>query len=242
MNDILNHNKYLEESGGNIFFIQALLCNAVVTKHSNILEIGCGTGVFGEYFLTITQAKLIGLEQSLVRAKIASDRIKCIYVPNGNIPKELGTFDLIYCQAVLPLIDNKIQFYKMTNHHLKEGGTFCSYIPSIEDIITKPLYRFIPLDAEGSIGRYQSIEENIKLMYNAGFNEVSTIRIPLGSVWLNDYYVFKHWDGYFSNSKKIGNNERRTKSLKKMQTSLNTLSDYGITCHYKFERTMLIGK
>ena len=242
MNGFLNHNKYLEENGGNLLFAQALLHNAMVTKRSRILEIGCGTGIFGEYFAAITQAKFIGLEQSLTMAQIARERIKCIYVPNGIIPHKIGLFDLIYCQAVLPLIDNKDHFYKMISHHLEGGGVFSSYLPSIEDIIAKPLHNFIPLVAESSISRYQSMGKNINLLYNAGFNKVKTLRISLGSVWLNEYYISKHRDGYFSNAKKISINERRAKSLMKMQTSLNTLSDYGITSHYEFERTMIIAQ
>ena len=239
-NNFYYHNKYIEEYGGNLLFLNELINTIQFTPNPKILDIGCGTGTLAQYLSF--QAEIIGIEKSRKRSAIASQKIQCFYSRKGNIPQQIGPFDLIYCKEVLPSVRNKLKFFKSIRYNLKKSGTFCTYLPHKKDIVTKPLYRFTPSDTPSAISTYGSISNNVRLLKDAGFTHITKIRIPLGSVWLNENYVVKHWDGYFSNAEEQRVNKKRISGLNKMLMSINTLLNSGITVHYEFERTLLIAK
>lgn len=234
-----DRSRYLEENGGNLLFINALINTIQFTPNSKILDIGCGTGTLGQYLSF--HAEIIGTEKSRKRSKIANQKIQCLYCAGETIPSKIGPFDLIYCKEVLPSINNKLIFFKTIRNRLRAEGKFCTYLPDKNDIIKKPLYRFLPYDLESSIKRYGSVETNVKLLKEAGFSQVRTMRIPLGNVWLNPDYANKHRDGFFSNADKKYMKERIL-GLNNMITMINALMDYGISIHYDFERTLLIAQ
>ena len=147
-------NRYLEENGGNLLFLNALMNTIKSTLNSKVLDIGCGTGTLGQYLSF--RAEIIGTEKSRMRSKIANQKIQCLYCAGETIPSRIGTFDLIYCKEVLPSINNKLIFFKTIRKRLRAEGIFCTYIPDMNDIIEKPLYRFLPYDIDSSIKRYGS--------------------------------------------------------------------------------------
>jgi 2-polyprenyl-3-methyl-5-hydroxy-6-metoxy-1,4-benzoquinol methylase len=233
---------HLEERGGNLLFLQALLTEVNLNRHSRILEIGCGTGVLAEYLGVLTGAEILGTELSEESARIANQRISCYHCPTGELPSNIGYFDLIFCKDVLPTIEDKRWFFKAIRSLLKPQGTFCTYMPNDIDFLTKPLFRFIPGSLSASQACYGSIAETIELLSECGFRQTQTFRISLGTVPMDERYVHKHWDGYFSNSDLPEMSEGRIHGLNTLLGKLKILLDFGILAHYKWERTMLVAR
>lgn len=235
----ISNNKYLDEYGGNLLFLNELLNIIKNISNPKVLDIGCGNGTLA-HFLSLN-AEIVGIEKSKERYITTQKKIQCLYNRDGNIPNDIGSFDLIYCKEVLPSIKDKRRFYISIYMNLNENGVFCTYLPEKQDIIDKPLYRFVSLDKASANASYKGISNNIKLLEKAGFVDIKTVRIPLGSIWINENYAFKHWNGFFNNFERELINERKS-GLKKMISSINSLLYEGITIHYEFERTMLIAR
>lgn len=233
---------YLEESGGNLIFLNALLNSYEISSNSRILDIGCGTGVMAEFISKITGANIFGTEISKKLVEYANSRIECIYSPNGTIPNDLGKFDLIYCKDVLPSIQDKKSFYRMVFSHLKKGGVFCTYMPEYSDHINKPLFKFIKGSFNASRKCYGRVTENLDFIKEAGFKHVTKYRIPLGSVSLDARYASIHYDGYFSNTEKPNYFNQRVNGLSRLIKNVEIINEFGLAINYEFERTMLIAK
>jgi SAM-dependent methyltransferase len=232
----------LEDRGGNLRFLQAMVAEVPLAHDSKILEIGCGTGALGMFLGAATGAEVYGTERSPELAAIASTRIHCLLCPDGNIPETLDPFDLIYCKDIMMMVDDKRRFYRSVRSHLRDGGTFCTYLPEESDHQRKPLFNFIPCGLETSRLSYGSLEENLKLLKECGFERTSTRRLFLGSVEMNESYARRHWDGYFSNSDLHVYEGERASGLGKLIDILNELEDFGILASYEWERTMVIAR
>ncbi len=232
----------LEERGGNLRFLQAILAEVPLVHDSRILEIGCGTAVLGMFLGAVTGAEIYGTERSLELESIANTRIHCLFCPDGNIPERLEPFDLIYCKDTLMMVNDKQRFYSSVRSHLRDGGAFCTYLPDESDHQRKPLFSFIPCGLETSRFSYGSLEKNLELLKECGFENVFTRRLFLGSVEMDEKYVRRHWDGYFSNSDSHVYEEERAAGLSKLREVLTKLEDFGILVSYEWERTMVIAR
>jgi hypothetical protein len=115
-------------------------------------------------------------------------------------------------------------------------------VPDEHDMMTKPLFKFIPCGLAASRRCYGNIDDNIELLAGCGFTDVRTLRIPLGTVLMDENYVHRHWDGYFSNSNIPAMNHERRAGLSALREGLNTLLDFGIMVHYEWERTMVVAR
>ena len=233
---------YLEESGGNLIFLNAILDSYQISSNSRILDIGCGTGVMAKNIALITGANVFGTEISEKLVELANARIPCKFSSNGDIPPDIGKFNLIYCKDVLPSIQDKKSFYKMVFTHLHKDGIFCTYMPEYADHLNKPLFKFIKGSFKASRKCYGKVTQNIKFMKEAGFKNVTKYRIPLGSVALDERYASIHYDGYFSNTVKPNYFNQRINGLSRLVNDTETANEFGITINYEFERTMLIAR
>lgn len=232
----------LEDTGGNLRFLHALLAEVQLDRTSRVLEIGCGTGALGEFLAAATGAKVYGTERSAELSLIANRRIPCIYYPDGGLPVLDSPLDLIYCKDVLMMIKNKRQFFREVRCRLVKGGAFCTYLPDEGDIETKQLFNFISAGKAESRRCYGTIEGNIALLGECGFEDVRTKRLLLGNIQINETYVHKHWNGFFSNTD-ISTYERERKTgLVNLLDCIQNLDTFGILAHYEWERTMVIAR
>jgi SAM-dependent methyltransferase len=232
----------LEERGGNLRFLQAVLAHISLTNGSKVLEIGCGTGVLGEFVGAVTGATVYGTERSARLALLASRRIRCIYYPDGSLPVLVGPFDLIYCKDMLMMVDDKRAFFRSVRSRLFSGGAFCTYLPDEADYDAKHLFKFIRCGKEESRRRYGTITDNLALLEECGFKDVKTVRLFLGTVQMNENYVRRHWDGYFSNSDSAVYEGERFAGLSTLWECIDHLEAFGILAHYEWERTMVIAR
>jgi SAM-dependent methyltransferase len=231
--------KYLDEYGGNLLFLNELINITQDILNPRVLDFGCGNGTLA-YFLS-SYSEIVGIEKSKERYDEARRKIRCFYNSHDSIPNDIGFFDLIYCKEVLPSIKDKSKFYNSVYNTLNEKGFFCSYLPEKMDMINKPLYRFISLDKIHKNDSLKGISTNIQILNDVGFTNIKTTRIPLGSLWINENYALKHWNGFFNNFERKFSNDRKD-GLMKMISSINKLLKEGITIHYEFERTMIIAQ
>lgn len=238
----LEREEYLEESGGNLIFLNAIIDSYHFPENSRILDIGCGTGVMAEYVAIITGANVFGTEMSRKLVGIANKRISCIHSPNGEIPNNLGKFDMIYCKDVLPSILDKKSFYKMVFNHLNKNGLFCTYMPEYTDHLNKPLFKFIKGSFRASRECYGKVTQNIKFIKEAGFKHLTKYRIPLGTVVLDERYASIYYDGYFSNTEKTNYLNQRINGLSRLIKNVEITNEFGLVINYEFERTMLVAR
>ena len=204
-----------------------------------MLEIGCGTGILAYYFKKIKEVEIYGTEISKEAHDVAKLRINCIHVKNGNIPKSLNKLDLIYCKDVLPMITEKLLFYKGIYDRLSDKGIFCTYMPSFLDIKNKPILKYIPNSIKRSIESYSSIEDNCNFLTISGFSRIETKEIDLGEVNMDSNYCKKHMDGFFSNTDKEKKTMDRYSKLHHFEQSLSELNLLGINLSYIWKRTLI---
>ena len=233
------HGRYISQYGGNLLFLNKLLNIIEDISNPKVLDIGCGSGILAQYLSVFSN--VMGSEISKERFNEANKNIQCYFEINGNIPKNCGLFDLIYCKEVLPSIKDKLKFFKQIHITLNKNGTFCTYMPDLNDISEKPLFNFLPFSRSTTISSYLSINDNILLLKEAGFTDIKETRISLGSISLNEDYAQKHKDGYFNNSGEEFY-DLRISGLENMMSSTNYLSQAGIHFYYEFERTMIIAQ
>lgn len=231
---------FLEDTGGNLRFLQAILAAVALSPSSRILEIGCGTGALGMLLGAVTGAKIYGTELSAELTAIARTRMHCLHCPQGNIPEIFGVFDLVYCKDMLMMVADKRRFYSSIRCRLRPGGAFCTYFPDEADYFQKPLFSFVPSGLAASRLCYGSLQENLRTLKECGFERIHTERLFLGSVQLNEAYVRRHWDGYFSNSDSSDCENERQSGLRELLDAIKQLEDFGILAHYDWERTMLV--
>lgn len=234
--------RHLERRGGNLRFAQAVLNEVALGGHSAVLEIGCGTGVLAEYIGAAAGIEVVGTELSPEMAEIARRRIRCFHSPDGRPPEGVGPFDLIYCKDVLPEVGDKRSFFQFVRSSLRAGGVFCTYLPTDSDLAGKPLFRLIPCGLVASRASYGSLADVVGTLTQCGFADVRTSRLLLGMVPLDESYVRRHWDGYFSNSEAGALDEERTAGLQSLREVINALADFGILAHYEWERTMVTAR
>jgi SAM-dependent methyltransferase len=237
-----NRADHLEDRGGNLRFLQALLEESQIGRGSRVLEIGCGTGIFASYLATCSGAVVIGTEISLELVRAASLRIPCLHLPGGGVPDTEGPFDLVFCKDVIPMISNKLSFFASIRHRLRRGGKFITYVPSPNDFQEKFLYRFIPGSLRESRSHYGALRDILGMLRESGFTEIRTRRLFLGTVAVNRRYVSKHGDGFFSNTEAEELEEGRLAGLERLQRGIQLLENEGMLLHYEWERTLVVSR
>src|SRR5437762_13397449 len=88
--------KSLDDTGGNLRFLQALLAEVQLDSTSRVLEIGCGTGVLGQFLEAATGAKVYGTERNADLSVIATRRFRCLCYPYGSLPILVSPFNPTY--------------------------------------------------------------------------------------------------------------------------------------------------
>jgi hypothetical protein len=143
---------------------------------------------------------------------------------------------------MLMMVKDKRQFFREVRCRLVKGGAFCTYLPDSGDYEAKQLFKFVPAGKRESQRRYGTIGDILALLAECGFKDLKTARLTLGTVQMNDNYVDRHRDGYFSNSDSAAYDEERKNGLDNMLNCLTQLEKFGVLAHYGWERTMVIAR
>ncbi|HDZ69299.1 MAG TPA: class I SAM-dependent methyltransferase [Phycisphaerales bacterium] len=233
---------HLEEGGSNLRFMHAILQVFKLDQNSRVLEIGCGTGILGKYIASCVGAEVVGTELSASTAQIAGYRLNCYHTLDGELSKELGQFDLVYCKDVLPMIDDKSKFATDICGLLRTKGGFMTYMPNKDDFAEKPLYRHIPGSKSKSIDCYGAVQEFVSNLQQAGFNSVETFRLMLGPMHMDGRYVEKHADGFFNNTNIVQMEKRRRQGLAVLNRLVEDMAATGLRLDYDWERTAVVAR
>lgn len=113
---------------GGIILTKDILANEQISKDSNILDAGCGTGQTAAYLFQQYKANVTGLEINPIMIEKAKNRFQSLQIPikliQGsveNVPLEDGTFDFVLSESVLAFVNKPkalSEFYRV----LKKGG------------------------------------------------------------------------------------------------------------------------
>lgn len=230
---------YLEASGANLYFLDAVLESGFYPRPGRFLDVGCGTGVFAECLQFASGMTGYGTEMSPSAHSIASKRIVCSLVSGLKLPFESDFFTLVTAKDVLPMITDKKTWFREICRVLKKGCKFVTYLPNDHDYAEKPLYSFIPGSEEATKVAYGRVADTVELMSDAGFSETRLSRLHLGTVQMDLSYVQKHLSGFFNNTEKEEYSFGRNKGLHELADGMVALSHAGITTHFEWERTLI---
>lgn len=113
---------------GGIHLTQEILSNEHITKSSNILDAGCGTGQTSAYLYNQYRSKVTGIEINPIMVEKAKNRFQDqnlpIHLIQGsveNIPLPSDFFDFVMSESVLAFVDKPkalSEFFRV----LKKGG------------------------------------------------------------------------------------------------------------------------
>ena len=125
-----------------------------VPKRGNILDLGCGHGLFTNYMaLRASSRNIVGIDPSIVKFKVAKkteDRVPNVHYILGNITDavELGHFDAITIVDVLYLLPEaeQIETIKTCYRLLSDSGVL---LLKTQD--TRPLWRFVLTYAQETV-------------------------------------------------------------------------------------------
>ncbi len=113
---------------GGIQLTKELLSSENITKTSQILDAGCGTGQTAAYLYKQYGANIIGLDINPVMLKKANDRflsqqlpIQLIHASLEEIPLKDEIFDLVLSESVLAFVDKRKALSELFRV-LKSGG------------------------------------------------------------------------------------------------------------------------
>ena len=123
-----NDNKNTILTSGDKKYLKGL--KKIVGYRKKILEVGCGTGQFSNYFAIGSNNSIYALDPTLESLKIAkrfSDKnnIKNVTYVNGSIFEDIFEeeyFDLVFCSGVLHHTKDTYLGFKKSINLLKKGG------------------------------------------------------------------------------------------------------------------------
>lgn len=157
----------------------------------NILELGCGEGMFGSYLRGKLKAKVTGIEIETGFATRAKKNLDKVYIGDAeSIIKKLPakSFDVIVANDVLEHMVDPYSVLKEANRILKNGGIVVSSIPNMRNFHV--MYHLV----RG--GQWEYVESGILDRTHLRFFTKKSIRNMYESL---GYEVVKH-EGIFEES------------------------------------------
>lgn len=104
-------------------------------KPKNVLELGCGDGVFGNLLKRKYNCNVTGIELFDDAAKKAADCLDCVY--NESLDDfdfdKLNKYDLIIANDVLEHLVEPWNVVRQLQGHLEKGGCFMASIPNVQN-------------------------------------------------------------------------------------------------------------
>lgn len=105
----------------------------VPKEAQQILEIGCGEGVFGAQLKKRQKAQVWGIEREPNAAKKAQQQLDRIFVGDAlETLRELSfKFDVIICNDIIEHIVDHEAFLRLVHAHLRPGGVLVASVPNV---------------------------------------------------------------------------------------------------------------
>jgi ubiquinone/menaquinone biosynthesis C-methylase UbiE len=174
--------------------LRALLAGGDFQPASRVLEIGCGTGNYILALQSATGCAGWGIDPSAQMLAHASQRPGKVGFQPGQAEKldfEDGYFNLVFSIDVIHHVQDRPDSFQEARRVLRQGGKICTVTDS-EWIIRhrQPLSLYFPETVEVELQRYPHIADLIRLMEQAGFQEISQETVEF-SFSLNDIQMYR---------------------------------------------------
>ncbi len=113
-------------------------------KGCRVLDVACGNGSFGEWFMSRLDAEMYGIDYSPVAVDTCHEKgyreVRTVDLDKEKIPFENDFFDLIVLSAVVEHIMSPEDVLKQACRRLKPGGRVIVLTPNISWIANRLLF------------------------------------------------------------------------------------------------------
>ncbi len=116
-------------------FLRKELEFLIPSKYSAVLEIGCGTGSFRQFFTS--PHSYTGIEPEVKAAQIATSQIDTIFIgtfEDVEMDLQEQQFDLIVCNDVIEHMNDHVEFLNKIKQKMRPGSYLIGSIPNIRFI------------------------------------------------------------------------------------------------------------
>lgn len=120
------HYNKIKEERFNDFFMQYL--HPLIPNKGKIMDVGCGMGRLLKEIKIYTEARLFGLEMSIVAIRKAWKGAKYMCV-DASEWKEKNKYDLIICSQTLEHVDDPVKIISNMKDSLCVGGNLFITVP-----------------------------------------------------------------------------------------------------------------
>lgn len=156
----------------NVGTIARMLENLSISKDTNILDFGCGTGNFTCAIKSSTNANVFGVEPSDGMREKAIEKSPDIMFKKGDhekIPYKDGFFDFVYMTDVIHHVPDIDKMFREIYRVLKKAGHLCIVTESHRQLETRFWVRYFPTTVEVEKRRYPDICEIVELAKKNGY-------------------------------------------------------------------------
>jgi ubiquinone/menaquinone biosynthesis C-methylase UbiE len=170
--------------------LKHLIQTGNLTRASQVLEVGCGTGNYTIALLETAGCSCWGIDPSEQMLAIANKRSPGAHFILGraeqlDYPAEF--FDLVFSVDVIHHVGDRSSYFREACRLLKKGGKVCTVTDSTETIRHRqPLSVYFPETIEVDLHRYPGISDLCALMVAAGFSDlqetVAEFAYPLADI------------------------------------------------------------
>ncbi len=173
---------------------EAIKENAKFSNATSIIELGCGTGYWLNYFLE-DFLSLCGIDYSLGMLKKAKAKNNdCIFIHSKaeGIPFKENSFDYAFCVNAFHHFSDKPQVLNEAFRIIKPGGNFSIVCvdPRTPDDFWY-LYDYFPERLSNDLNRFPSLTETFQMLKGAHFCDISITPIYLIKKELQNEEVFE---------------------------------------------------
>lgn len=140
--------------------IERLLAGVTLDASSTVLDIGCGTGNYGDVLQRITQAHVYGLDQSqgmLAQARLKNAQVEFCHGDAQRLPFTDAFFDFVYMTDVIHHVADMARLLAEMGRVLKPDGRACVVTQSHAQIARRPIAQFFPETVTVDRARYPDI-------------------------------------------------------------------------------------
>ena len=174
-----------------------------VKSNTNILDVGCSTGVLGKYLKKSKKATVSGVDvanTAIIQAKKVLDEAFCVDIERENsLAFKEKSFDIIICADILEHLLDPLSILKKLKKYLKDDGYFILSIPNIANLKIRSNLLFGKFEytkigiLDNTHIRFFTRNTAIKLMQNANLIIKKIDYIPCFSfLLLKDRYIKKY--------------------------------------------------
>lgn len=160
---------------------------------SHVIEFGCGHGKDASLLQDRTGWDVLATDRSgEMMVGIPNTVSRALLDAAQPLPPEMiGKFQLAYCAFLLHLLplEHRRSFFLNCFSCLEPSGVFACLTASEEDLERRFLAKYFPTALRIDIERYRTVEENLRVLKDVGFIDVSAEQLTLGAVRIDlDFY------------------------------------------------------